>query len=96
MAKMIKLSEVIEQLKEEIATIQNADDKKIFSLGEVTITAKFIIKTSGKAGGKFDLYAVTVDAGGALESQSAHELTIKLSPIEPVFMGKQKTKTKED
>jgi hypothetical protein len=86
----VSLSELIRQLKSEVIAAQNSEDEEMFSLQDVTITTKFIVEASEKAGGKLDLWVVTVDADVASKGQVSHELTVKLSPINPVYMGKQK------
>jgi hypothetical protein len=86
----VSLSELIRQLKGEIVAAQNSGDEEMFSLEDVSITTKFVVEASGKAGGKLDLWVVTVDADIASKGQVSHELTVKLSPIKPVYMGKQK------
>jgi hypothetical protein len=84
----VKLSDMIEQLKSEL---QIAKEKglgnEMLTLTEVTITTKFVVRTTGKGGAKFDFYVLTGDVGATVEGQHSHELTIKLLPIDKVDMG---------
>jgi hypothetical protein len=77
---LVDLAGLIEHLKSEVAKAQMSDKEKMFKLGEVSITMKFVVKTSGKGGGKINLYAVTADAAGSIENQATHEISIKLMP----------------
>ena len=85
----LSLSELIEQLKQEIVATQEQGDE-MFSLGEVSITTKFVVEASGKAGAKANFWVVTVDGEMASKGQFSHELTLKLKPIDPIYLGKNK------
>lgn len=88
----LSLAELIEQLKGDIIDVQSQENE-MFSLAEVTINSKFVVETTASGGGKANFWVLTINADSAHKSQFAHEVTIKLQPIKPMFLGNKGRKS---
>jgi hypothetical protein len=85
----LSLHQLISQLKEEVALIQESGNP-LFSVGEVSVTTKFVIEETATGGGKASFWVLTINGDLASKSQDAHEVTLKLKPIDEVYLGEKK------
>lgn len=84
--QQIPLGRFIESVKSELLSYQAAHkgEPGLFEINEIEITAS--VATKIDVGGKVEIFAVSLKAGG--KEEGAHQVRIKMSiPGQPTFVG---------